>query len=68
MQRLKPSDHEYRKSSYSTAKGTCVEVATTADVIAVRDSKDPTAPSLLFNYHEWQAFIKGVKAGEFDCG
>ncbi len=42
--------------------GGCVEVAT-VKLVAVRDSKDPDAPVLLFTQAEWAAFIRNVKAG-----
>lgn len=35
-------------------------------VVAVRDSKDPGGPKLLFTREEWKAFVGGLKAGEFD--
>jgi hypothetical protein len=44
----------------------CVEVAFIDDAIAVRDSKNPTAGVLLYTRAEWDAFIGGVKDGEFD--
>jgi hypothetical protein len=44
----------------------CVEVAFIDGAIAVRDSKDPTGPALLYTRAEWDAFIGGVKDGEFD--
>lgn len=58
----------WRKASYSnTQGGNCVEVATLADGSrAVRDSKNPSGPSLVFTPSEWAAFIAGVKDGEFD--
>lgn len=43
----------------------CVEVAK-VDLVAVRDSKDPAGPVLLFTRAEWIDFVAGVKAGEFD--
>jgi hypothetical protein len=56
----------WRKSSYTNAQGgNCVEVAQfPAASIAVRDSKDPEGPKLVFSSGEWRAFIAGIKAGD----
>jgi hypothetical protein len=57
----------WRKASYSnTQGGNCVEVADLPDGMAVRDSKDPSGPMLQFTLAEWQAFVAGIKDGEFD--
>ncbi|MEO3871416.1 DUF397 domain-containing protein [Nonomuraea sp. B12E4] len=58
----------WRKSSYSSGNGgQCVEVAMNLPgVVAVRDSKVPDGPNLLFTSLEWKAFVSGVRAGEFD--
>jgi Domain of unknown function (DUF397) len=58
----------WRKSSYSgSSGGGCVEVAQfPASAIAVRDSKDPDGPRLVFTLDEWQAFVASVKTGGFD--
>ncbi len=57
---------EWRKSTFS-ANGSCVEVARNLPgIIAVRDSKDPDGPALVFTPAEWDAFAAGVRAGEFD--
>jgi hypothetical protein len=55
----------WRKSSYSSAQGQCVEVASIPGLVAARDSKDPHGPALLFTPGEWHAFIAGVTGGEF---
>lgn len=34
--------------------------------VALRDSKDPTGPVLVFTSAEWAAFLAGAKDGEFD--
>lgn len=58
----------WRKSSFSNGTGgNCVEVADLADGHrAVRDSKNPTGPVLIFTPAEWAAFTAGVRDGEFD--
>jgi hypothetical protein len=59
----------WRKSSYTSATGNCVEVAQFPGAsIGVRDSKDPDGPKLLFSSGEWRAFITGIKAGELGLG
>jgi Domain of unknown function (DUF397) len=57
----------WRKSSSSGSQGgSCVEVADLpGGGVAVRDSKDPEGPKLVFTLAEWHAFICGVKDGEF---
>ena len=53
----------WRKSSYSGANGgNCIEIATMARMVAVRDSKDPKGPVLRFQPKDWQRFADQVKA------
>jgi Domain of unknown function (DUF397) len=57
----------WTKSSLSFSNGNCVEVASMADGgVAVRDSKHPDGPVLRFTPGEWDAFVGGVRNGEFD--
>ena len=57
---------EWRKSTLSTTNG-CVEVAFVGDRIALRDSKQQgRGPVLEFTAVEWDAFLGGVRGGEFD--
>ncbi len=59
------------KSSYSGGNGgNCVEVAVvpgsgegSGPVVALRDSKDPGGPALMFGANEWRAFTGGIRGG-----
>jgi hypothetical protein len=60
------NDGVFRKSTFSGGGG-CVEVSSRGnDSIFVRDSKAPESGTLQFNSLEWQAFIDGARAGQFD--
>ena len=55
------------KSSLSFANGNCVEVSDQpGGTIGVRNSRDRGGPVLRFTPDEWQAFLGGVRNGEFD--
>ena len=56
----------WRKSARSAAAGHCVEVASAAAAVFVRDSKDVAGPVLEFGPQGWAQFIAGVRGGEFD--
>ena len=61
---------DWRKSSYSgTNGGNCVEVAKNLPgVVAVRDSKDPAGPALVFTLGDWHTFTAGLRGGESGIG
>jgi hypothetical protein len=57
----------WRKSSYSNSQGNCVEFAALPDgSVAVRNSRDPQGPALVYTRAEVSALIAGAKDGEFD--
>jgi hypothetical protein len=68
----------WRKSAHSGSGSECVEVTVTTDtsrwphkadaemLYLMRDSKNPDSPVLAFTPAEWEAFVLGVKDGEFD--
>ncbi|MEC3892990.1 MULTISPECIES: DUF397 domain-containing protein [Nocardiopsis] len=47
----------FHKSSYSTTRQECVEVAEFPAGAAVRDSERPVAGHLVFPAHEWAALL-----------
>ena len=61
MREADASQVRWHKSSHSSADGQCVEVASVAGTIAVRDSKNPDGPKLIFTRQAWVAFVEGVK-------
>ncbi|GGO73504.1 MULTISPECIES: DUF397 domain-containing protein [Nonomuraea] len=57
----------WRKSRYSNSQGNCVELAKLPDGgIAVRNSRFPDGPALIYTRDEIRALVLGVKDGEFD--
>ncbi|MFI8950418.1 DUF397 domain-containing protein [Streptomyces sp. NPDC053750] len=54
------------RSSYSTGANNCVETARPAagrwaGLLAVRDSKNPAGPALLFSPESWASFTAGIR-------
>jgi hypothetical protein len=57
----------WRKSRASNPSGACVEVAgLPGGEVAVRNSRHPGGPALVYTRGEIAAFLAGAKAGEFD--
>jgi len=57
----------WRKSVHSNSQGNCVELAQLPDGgVAVRNSRFPSGPALIYTRDEIKALILGVKDGEFD--
>jgi len=61
------SQVRWQKSRYSNSQGSCVEMALLpGGDIAVRNSRDPDGPALVYTQAEIQALLQGVKDGDFD--
>lgn len=58
-------ERAWRKSSRSQYNA-CVEVCFLDDRVPLRNSRDPDGPVIVFTAPEWDAFVEGVKLGEFD--
>jgi hypothetical protein len=58
----------WQKSRRSNPSGNCVELAMLpgGDEIAVRNSRDPEGPALIYTSAEIAAFVQGAKEGDFD--
>jgi len=60
----------WQKARLSTWNGQCIEIARIPDKItgkiAMRDSKDPNGPILVYTEAEFKAFLDGARNGEFD--
>lgn len=58
----------WRKSRRSNPSGNCVELAELPGGagVAVRNSRDPEGPALIYTPEEIEAFILGARDGDFD--
>ncbi len=62
---IKHNNREYKKSSFSWKGPFCVGVSIGKDDVSIinTNKKDKV---IIFTKKEWQVFLQGVKAGEFD--
>ena len=66
MQSAENLANKWIKSSFSGYNTDCVEISgISGEAVRVRDSKNPRGGTLNFTTREWDAFIKGVRNGEF---
>ncbi|MGW7314053.1 DUF397 domain-containing protein [Streptomyces sp. NPDC054865] len=57
----------WQKSRHSNSQGSCVEFARLPDGdVAMRNSRFPDGPALVYTPAEIEALLLGVKDGEFD--
>jgi len=58
---------QWRKSTASNPSGNCVEMAELPDgSVAMRNSRYPAGPALVYTRAEVAAFLAGARNGEFD--
>lgn len=60
-------DVGWQKSRRSNSKGNCVELASLpSGQVAMRNSRHPEGPALIYTRAEIEALILGAKDGDFD--
>ena len=57
----------WRKSQRSNSQGACVEMARLGEAtVAVRNSRDPEGPALIYPASAVRALVRSLSTGEFD--
>ena len=68
--KMTPSEAERSEliwlKAHASGAGGCIEIASLVGGIAIRDSKDPGGPILVYTPTEFGAFLDGARNGEFD--
>jgi hypothetical protein len=66
--RGRPERARWQKSPHSNPNGNCVEIASLegGTRFAIRNSRDPDGPVLIYTPEEIDAFLRGVRDGDFD--
>lgn len=67
MANAKLSGLRWRKSSRSTGRPNCVEVAGAGGAVAARDSKDRDGDMLVFSAQQWRNFLIKINVGNFNA-
>jgi hypothetical protein len=58
----------WRKSTHSNGQAECVEIARNLPgITAIRDSKNPHGPTLVFSHQQWHAFAAKLKTSARTC-
>lgn len=56
----------WRKSSYTGAQGSCVEISEDfEELVPLRDSKRPHGPALLLSRAQFAGLVDAIRAGQF---
>ncbi|MGH8877245.1 MAG: DUF397 domain-containing protein [Stackebrandtia sp.] len=63
-----PASVKWQKSGRSNPSGNCVEMTALpgGQEIAVRNSRDPEGPALVYTVDEIRALLGGARDGDFD--
>ena len=58
----------WAKATHSGSDNGCLYVCRddATNMVGIRDSKHPTDAPQWYTHREWEAFLAGAKAGEFD--